>query len=53
MKKRKKIISVSIERKLDNYVNELISNKSKYLEYLVYQDLMKNSFKEELKKIII
>ena len=56
MKKQKEKIniSVSIDKKLDGYINELISNKSKYLEYLVYQDLLKNeAIKTELEKIML
>lgn len=52
--KEKVNISVSIDKKLDGYINELISNKSKYLEYLVYQDLLKNdSLKIELETIML
>ena len=48
---KKKIRSVSIDRKLDNYMDEKISNKSKYIEWLIYQDLKKND--EEIEKIIL
>ena len=34
-------------------MNKIINNKSKYIEYLVYQDLLKNSSNEELKNIIL
>ena len=56
MKKQKEKvnISVSIDKKLNGYIDELISNKSKYLEYLIYQDLLKNeAIKAELEKIMI
>jgi hypothetical protein len=43
---------VSIDRKLDNLMNEKISNKSKYIEYLIYQDLSKLN-DERIKKIIL
>jgi hypothetical protein len=42
--------TVSIDRKLDNLMNETISNKSKYIEWLIYQDLKKD---ERVKKIIL
>jgi len=45
-------ISVSIDRKLDNLMNEKISNKSKYIEWLIYQDL-RNSGDERITKIIL
>jgi hypothetical protein len=40
MKKAKR--NISIDRKLDNIMNDIIKNKSKYIEWLIYQDL-KNS----------
>jgi hypothetical protein len=43
---------VSIDRNLDNLMNEKISNKSKYIEYLIYQDLSKLN-DERIKKIIL
>lgn len=53
-KKTKVNISISIDKKLNGYINELISNKSKYLEHLIYQDLLKNeNIKLELEKIIL
>ena len=53
MKKQKdKInISVSIDKKLDEYMEELISNKSKYIEWLIYKDLSINDC--EIKKIVL
>jgi hypothetical protein len=53
MKKQKEKIniSVSIDRKLDEYMEDLVSNKSKYIEWLIYQDLSKND--DEIKKIIL
>jgi hypothetical protein len=54
MKKKKVNISISIDKKLNSYIDELISNKSKYLEYLIYEDLIKNEYiKQELEKIIL
>lgn len=35
--------TVSIDRNLDNIMNEKISNKSKYIEWLIYQDLSKSN----------
>ena len=53
-KKEKVNISLSIDKKLNGYIDELISNKSKYLEHLIYQDLLKKeSIKAELEKIMI
>ena len=44
-------ISVSIDKKLNQYIEEEISNKSKYIEWLIYQDLKKNGV--NLEKIFI
>jgi hypothetical protein len=44
-------ISISIDKKLNKYVEEEISNKSKYIEWLIYQDLKKNGV--NLEKIFI
>jgi hypothetical protein len=44
--------TVSIDRNLDNLMNNTINNKSKYIEWLIYQDL-KNIYQEEIKKIIL
>ena len=43
--------TVSIDRNLDNIMNDKIKNKSKYIEWLIYQDL-KNIDGERIKKII-
>lgn len=51
---RKKVkISISIDRKLDETINEEFSNKSKYIEWLIYQNLKKYSKNEKINKIII
>lgn len=50
-KKEKVNISVSIDRKLDEYMDELFSNKSKYIEWLIFQNLKDNNV--DLEKIII
>ena len=44
--------TVSIDRNLDNIMNEKIRNKSKYIEWLIFQDL-KNIDDERIKKIIL
>lgn len=42
-KKKSKIKqSVSVDRNLDNIMNEILTNKSKYIEWLIYQDLKKS-----------
>lgn len=50
-KKEKVIVSISVDKKLDYYMEELFKNKSAYIEWLIEQDLLKNSV--NLEKIII
>lgn len=51
--KTKTNFSISIDNKIYNLVNTKIYNKSKYIEYLIYQDLLKNMNDENVKKIIL
>jgi hypothetical protein len=51
-KKSKVVISVSIDKQLSNSIKENMSNKSKYIEWLIYQD-MKNKNADGIEKIII
>jgi metal-responsive CopG/Arc/MetJ family transcriptional regulator len=46
-------ISVSIDKKLDDILNDEFNNKSKYIEWLIYQDLLKNSKNDKIKTILI
>jgi metal-responsive CopG/Arc/MetJ family transcriptional regulator len=52
-KKSKVVISVSIDKQLSNLIKENMSNKSKYIEWLIYQDLKKYSKNEKINKIIL
>jgi len=53
MKKQKKKIkrTISIDRNLDNAMKEHIFNKSKYIEWLIYQDLKDKD--DDIKNIIL
>lgn len=51
-KKTKVVIPVSINKELSNLVKENITNRSKYIEWLIYQD-MKNSNVDGIEKIIL
>ena len=51
--KTKKKVSISLDRELDEILNEEFNNKSKYIEHLIYQDLLKNSKNDKIKKIIL
>lgn len=50
--KSKKMMPLSIDKKLADLMEKNISNKSKYVEYLIYQD-MKKFYEEETKNIFI
>lgn len=41
--KTKKAMPLSIDRKLADLIEKNITNKSKYIEYLIYQDMKKNN----------
>jgi hypothetical protein len=40
---KKSKVSITINRDIINIVQELHTNKSKYIEWLIYQDLRKNN----------
>ncbi len=50
--KTKEILSVSIDRQLSDLIKENITNKSKYIEWLIYQDMKDNNV-GGIEKIII
>jgi post-segregation antitoxin (ccd killing protein) len=50
--KTKVVLSVSIDKQLSELIKENMSNKSKYVEWLIYQD-MKNNNVDGVEKIII
>ena len=53
MKKKEKVeLKISIDKKLSLLIDELISNRSAYIEYLIYQDMMKHQ-EEKTKNILI
>lgn len=55
MKKQitKTSITITIDSNLSNVMNEEITNKSKYIEWLIYQDMKQKSSNDKIKKIII
>lgn len=50
-KKEKVSVSISIDKKLYKYMEEMFNNKSEYIEWLIKEDLSKNNV--NLEKIII
>lgn len=45
-------ITISIDRNLNDAMNESLFNKSKYIEWLIYQDLKKHKI-EKIKDLMI
>ena len=46
--------SISVDKNINDIMNEKINNKSKYIEWLIYQDIKEHmSDDERIKKIII
>ena len=54
MKKKitKKVMPVSVDKNLAKLMDENITNRSKYIEYLIYKDFMKNNV-EGIKNILL
>lgn len=52
MEKTKKSISITLDRKLHDLIESKFTNKSKYIEWLIYQD-MKNNGVNGIENIII
>ena len=51
IEKKKIIISISVDPELLNIINETISNRSKFIEMYMIEEICKSSnLKEELKK---
>lgn len=46
-------ITITLDRNLNEVMNEDITNKSKYIEWLIYQDMKQKSKNERIKKIIL
>jgi hypothetical protein len=49
--KTKRITTIGVNKKLYEILDQSIVNKSKYIEWLIYNDLLKNN--KDVKKIII
>ena len=52
-KKTKDIITISVDREMNEILNKNFSNKSKYVEWLIYQDMKKNMGEDKTKNIIL
>lgn len=45
--KTREKVSVCLSEEIRDYLEQSIENKSRYIEYLIYQDLLKNNAIEE------
>jgi hypothetical protein len=46
-------ITVTLDRNLNDVLNEEFGNKSRYIEWLIFQDMKQKSKNEKIKNIII
>jgi hypothetical protein len=53
MEKTKKQLCISLDKKLYELIKKNFSNRSKYIEWLIYQDIKKNSNDDNIRNIII
>lgn len=54
MKKSKSEVSVSLNNDILEYIKEKFSNRSKFIEYCIVQELIKiEKFKEKIDKMIL
>jgi len=51
--KTKTKITISVDKKLNDIMMEILSNKSKYVEWLIYQDMLKKTNDEKINDVII
>jgi hypothetical protein len=51
--KTKKKISITLDKQIEEILNEEFNNKSKYIEWLIYQNLIQNSKNDKIKTILI
>jgi len=54
MKKSKDEVSVSLNQDILSYIKDNYTNRSKFIEYCIIQELIKeNKFKEKITKMIL
>lgn len=51
--KTKMQITLTIDNKIFEIIENKFKNKSKYVNYLIYQDLLKNTNDDEIKKLLL
>lgn len=51
--KTKTRISISVNKELFKIIEDEFKNKSKYIEHLIYLDLLKNSKNDKINRIIL
>jgi hypothetical protein len=52
-KKTKDTITISINKQMNDILEEIFSNKSEYIEWLIYQDLKKFLPEDKTKNILL
>jgi len=52
-KKTKDTITISINKQMNDILEETFSNKSEYIEWLIYQDLKKTLTEDKTKNILL
>jgi len=52
-KKTKETITISVDKNLNEIMNNNFDNKSQYIEWLIYQDMLKNMSEDKTKNIIL
>lgn len=51
--KTKKAITIVVDGEIYDAIEKLFGNKSKYINWLIYQDLLTNTNDEEIKKLLL
>jgi hypothetical protein len=46
-------LCITVDKNLSDVIKEDITNKSRYIEWLIYQDMKQKSKNKKIKKIII
>jgi metal-responsive CopG/Arc/MetJ family transcriptional regulator len=53
MEKTKKQLSITLDQKLCEIIDKKIENRSKYIEWLIYQDMLRNSDNQNIQNIVL
>jgi hypothetical protein len=53
MDKTKKSLTITIDQKIFDLIEKNIGNRSKYIEWLIYQDLLKSDKTDRVDNVIL